>query len=104
MESSDDDQLPAATASPDNAFLLDQPQEPVATASPDNAVLLDLGGQSPKQVKRLKQGKGALAYQVQAAVERERERLGIGADVAITPVVLLYRQAEPDYVVLVRRD
>jgi hypothetical protein len=76
----------------------------VPAALPDNGLLLDLGPQPGKQIKRLKEGKGALAYQVQAAIEDARSRLGIDADVAIIPVVLLYRQSEPDYVVLVHRE
>jgi hypothetical protein len=63
-------------------------------------LLVDLGSQRRKQIKRLKRGDGRLTRQLQAVVEQSRAELGIDPTVEIVPVVLLYRQTEPDYVVL----
>jgi hypothetical protein len=70
---------------------------------PNTGLLVDLGQQRRKRVNRLKHGDGALAWQIQQAVDRQRQELGISADAEIVPVVLLYRRDDPDYVVTVAR-
>jgi hypothetical protein len=78
------------------------PLLPVSPA-PNVGLVLDLGRQRRKQIKRLKRADGELALKVQAAAERLRRDLGIDPGKEIVPVVLLYRCAEPDYVVVSRR-
>lgn len=63
-------------------------------------VLVELGHLRRKQVRRLRRGEGLLAAHIQAAVEQRRHELGIHAGAEIVPVVLLYRETDPDYVVL----
>jgi hypothetical protein len=70
---------------------------------PNVGLVVELGPQRRKQIKRLKRGEGALAQQIQGAVDQRREELGIDVDAEIVPVVLLYRHDEPDYVVIVPR-
>ena len=70
---------------------------------PNTGLLVDLGRQRRKRVERLKRGDGALAWQIQQAVDRQRQALGISADAEVVPVVLLYRSDDPDYVVTVAR-
>jgi hypothetical protein len=73
---------------------------PAATPLPNIGLLVELGRQSRKEIGHLKQGDGTLTWQIEAAVTSCREKLGIDTDVEIVPVVLLYRQVEPDYVVI----
>jgi hypothetical protein len=76
----------------------------VSTAPlPNTSLLVDLGQQRRKRIDRLKRGEGALTWQIQEAVDRHRQELGISAEAEIVPVVLLYRRDEPDYVVTVSR-
>jgi hypothetical protein len=76
----------------------------VSTARlPNTSLLVDFGQQRRKGIDRLKRGEGALRWQIQEAVDRHRQELGISADGEIVPVVLLYRRDEPDYVVTVPR-
>jgi hypothetical protein len=70
---------------------------------PNTGLLVDLGRQRRKRVNRLKRGEGALAWQIQHAVDRQRQELGISPDAEVVPVVLLYRHDDPDYVVVVAR-
>jgi hypothetical protein len=73
---------------------------PVATPLPDMGLLIESGQQERKEIRRFKHGGGTLAWQVEAILESWREGIGLGADVEVVPVVVLYRQAEPDYVVV----
>jgi hypothetical protein len=73
---------------------------PTTTPLPDIGLLVELGGQRRKEIRHLKQGDGPLAWQIEAAVASWREGLGIPPDVEVVPVVLLYRQVKPDYVVM----
>jgi hypothetical protein len=77
---------------------------PVATPLPDSGLVIELGQQERREIRRFKRGDGTLAWQVEAILESWREGLGLGAEVEIVPVVLLYRQAEPDYVVVTVED
>ena len=63
-------------------------------------VLVELGDLRRKQVKRFRRGEGPLAAHIQAAVEQQRQELGIDAAAEIVPVILLYRESKADYVVL----
>lgn len=76
------------------------PPIPAAPSSPTAGLLVDVGSQRPKQINRLKRGEGRIARQVQAALYNAREHLGIDAAAEIVPVVLLYRRAEPGYVLV----
>jgi hypothetical protein len=73
---------------------------PSATPLPNIGLLIELGRQRRKEITRLKQGEGTLARQIEAAAISWREKFGINADMEVVPVVLLYRQIEPDYVVI----
>jgi hypothetical protein len=68
--------------------------------TPDLGLLVELGPQRRKEIKRLKRGEGALTRRIVAAVEQQRQQLGIDPAAEIVPVVLLYRQDRPDYVVI----
>jgi hypothetical protein len=73
---------------------------PLVKQLPGIGLMVDMGTQPEARIKRLKRGEGELARQVQAAVLQSRETLGLGTDVEIVPVVLLYSCGEPDYVVI----
>jgi hypothetical protein len=75
----------------------------MSTPLPNIGLLVELGGQRRKEIKRLEQGDGPLTRQIEAAVTSSREALGIDIDAEVVPVVLLYREAEPDYVVVAPR-
>jgi hypothetical protein len=75
---------------------------PTATPLPDIRLLVELGQRRRKEIKHLKRGDGPLTWQIEAAVTSWRVERGIDADVEVVPVVLLYRQPEPDYVVVPR--
>jgi hypothetical protein len=77
-----------------------EPSLPSATPLPNIGLLVDLGRQSREQITRLKQGEGPLTHQIQTAITSSREQLEIDPDAEIIPVVLLYRRAKPDYVVI----
>ncbi len=77
---------------------------PVATPLPNRGLVIELGQQERREIRRFKHGDGTLAWQVEAILESWREGLGLGADVEVVPVVLLYRQAQPDYVVVTVED
>jgi hypothetical protein len=83
----------------DNDWTLSHPAL-VPTSS--DGFLLDLGQQPRSRVRGLKRGMGDLVGEIRAAVERWRDEFEIQSDTEIVPVVLLYRQDEPDYVVLFR--
>jgi hypothetical protein len=71
-----------------------------ATPLPKIGLLIELGRQRRKEIRHLKQGAGTLKWQIEAAATSWREEFGIDADMEVVPVVLLYRQVEPDYVVI----
>jgi hypothetical protein len=77
-----------------------QPLPEVVARMPDLGLLVEFGPQRRKEIKRLKRGEGPLTRWILAAVERQREQLGIDPAVEIVPVVLLYHQDKPDYVVI----
>ena len=80
-----------------------KPPEPafeIATRLPNVGLPVDFGRLRRKQIERLKRGESLLTARIQAAVDRQRQELGIDAAAEIVPVVLLYRQSEPDYVVI----
>jgi hypothetical protein len=68
----------------------------VPAGSADIGLLMDLGRQQRSDIKRLKRSDGPLALQVQAAVEAQRDKLGISSAVEVVPVVFLYRARESD--------
>ena len=70
---------------------------PAPTPVPNVGLVVDLGEQRRKEIKRLKRGEGALAEQIQAAVEEARRSLGIDDEVEVVPVVLLYHEPKPEY-------
>jgi len=76
---------------------------PTAARLPNIGLLIELGRQRRKQIKRLKQGSGALTRQIQAAVNHARDELGIAEDADIVPVVLLYRHGTSEYTVVLAR-
>src|SRR5262245_22809473 len=84
-------------------IIMEEKDHEIAAALPNVGLLVELGPQRRKQIRQLKRGEGALAYRIQAAVEQRREELGIDAAAEIVPVVLLYRESEPDYVVITPR-
>ncbi len=77
-----------------------EPPSPIATGLPDIGLLVDLGGQNHDRIRRLKRGTGPLALELQTAVLRSRKALGIASATEIVPVVVLYRCAKPDYIVI----
>jgi hypothetical protein len=79
---------------------LPQSLVPNAERLSEAGLLLQLGRLRRKQVKRLRRGEGPLAAQVRALVDQQRHDLGLDDDAEIVPVVLLYRESKPDYVVL----
>jgi hypothetical protein len=75
---------------------------PRTTLLPDIGLLVELGPQHRETMASLKRGEGPLGWQIEEIVASWRERLELGgADVEVVPVVLLYRRAEPDYVVVI---
>lgn len=59
-------------------------------------LFIDLGEQRPEDIADLKEGTGAAARDIHAAISRWRASLGAGATTAeLVPVVLLYRQRNP---------
>ena len=68
----------------------------VVTRSVHIGLLIDLGRQERSDIKLLKRSDGPLALQIQAAVEEQRDQLGIGSAVEVVPVVFLYRAREGD--------
>src|ERR1700745_4043240 len=83
---------------------------PKTTLLPDIGLLVEFGEQQRETMESLKQGEGPLAWQIEEIVASWRERLELGAaevgaaDVEVVPVVLLYRRATPDYVVVASTD
>jgi hypothetical protein len=77
---------------------------PTATPLPNTGLLIELGRQRRKEIRQFKVGDGPLAWQVEAAVTSWCEERGIAPDVEVVPVVLFYRQVEPDYVVVTAHD
>jgi hypothetical protein len=77
-----------------------QPQLSVTTAPrpTDFGLFIELGGQEREEITRLKRGTGALTRQIQAAIDRWREELGIDTGTEVVPVVLLYRHGERDLI------
>jgi hypothetical protein len=72
----------------------------MTTQIPSVGLFIELGRQVRKDIRQLKQGDSTLTWQIEAAVTSLRESLGIEADVEVVPVVILYRLAEPDYIVV----
>jgi hypothetical protein len=81
------------------------PRRTLATTDrvPNIGLVVEFGAQRRKHIKRLKRGEGALAWQIQQAVDQQREELGIDPSAEVVPVVILYRRDEPDYVAIVAR-
>ena len=78
---------------------------PKTTLLPDNGLLVELGEQHRDTMESLKQGEGPLAWQIEEIVASWSDRLELGgADAEVVPVVLLYRKAQPDYVVIASTD
>ena len=73
---------------------------PLVTKLPDIGLVVDVGSQSEDRIDQLKQGRGELARQIQAAIARSPDGLAVDAATEIVPVVLLYRCDRPDYVVI----
>ena len=72
----------------------------VVSRMPDLGLLIELGPQRRKNIKRLKRSDGPLIQRIMAGVEQQCEQLGIDPAAEIVPVVLLYLQDKPDYVVI----
>jgi hypothetical protein len=78
---------------------------PKTTLLPDIGLLVEFGEQHRETMASLKQGEGPLAWQIEEIVASWRDRLELGgADAEVVPVVLLYRKAKPDYVVIASTD
>jgi hypothetical protein len=78
---------------------------PRTTLLPGAGLLVELGEQHRETMASLKRGEGPLAWQIEEIVASWRERLEVGdADVEVVPVILLYRRAESDYVVIASAD
>jgi hypothetical protein len=76
-----------------------RPQLSVTTATrlSDMGLFIELGQPGRAEIKRLKRGTGALVHQIEAALERWHEELGIHSGSDVVPVVLLYRRDEQDF-------
>lgn len=62
-------------------------------SAPSPPIIVDLGKVGRKQIKKLKQGRGPLAMEVDEVIEALRRELGEEtAGKEIVPVVLLYRR------------
>jgi hypothetical protein len=78
---------------------------PKTTLLPGIGLLVEFGEQHRETMASLKQGEGPLAWQIEEIVASWRDRLELGgADAEVVPVVLIYRKAEPDYVVIASTD
>lgn len=55
-------------------------------------LFIDLGERGSEDVALLKEGTGAMTDEINAAIDRWRDSLGIDTADDIVPVVLLYRQ------------
>jgi hypothetical protein len=78
---------------------------PRTTPLPGLGLLVEVGEQHRETMASLKQGEGPLAWQIEEIVASWRDRLELGgADAEVVPVVLLYRKAQPDYVVIASTD
>jgi hypothetical protein len=73
-----------------------QPLRLVVTGSVDFGLLMELGRQERSEIKRLKRSGGALAEQIQMAVEERLDQMGIGSADEVVPVIFLYRAREAD--------
>ena len=73
------------------------------TRPPESGFRLELGPQRRRDIKQLKRGNGPLAHEIQTAVHRAREELGISPATEIVPVVLLYRRRDAYSVVIIPR-
>jgi hypothetical protein len=67
---------------------------PAAAGSPPavEGLFIDLGAQGPDDVALLKDGTGAMAAEIHAALDRWRDSLAVDTASDIVPVVLLYRK------------
>lgn len=63
---------------------------------PGFGLVLDVGPQRRKRVRRLKRGTGKLTTRVASVVNEARAKFGLGDDVEIVPVVILYRYDEEE--------
>jgi hypothetical protein len=68
-----------------------QPLRLVVTRSGDFGLFMELGRQERSAIKQLKGSDGALAEQIQVAVEERLDQMGIGSSAEVLPVVFLYR-------------
>lgn len=83
---------------------MDGAREPDALAAltaetavqPGFGLVLDVGPQRRKRVRRLKRGTGKLKTRVALVMNEARAKFGLGDDVEIVPVVILYRYAEDE--------
>src|SRR5262245_21405894 len=73
------------------------------TRLPESGFRLEFGPQRRRDIKQLKRGNGPLANEIQTAVHRAREELGINPATEIVPVVLLYRRRDAYGVVIIPR-
>ena len=71
---------------------------PALAPQPNVGLIVDAGRQRRKHIKRLRQGMGRIAAQVEAAADQARMELRIGPDTEIIPVVLLYECTDRDHV------
>ena len=71
------------------------------TRLPESGFMLALGPQRRRDIKQLKRGDGPLAHEIETAVQRAREDLGINSAAEIVPVVLLYRRRDAYSVVII---
>jgi hypothetical protein len=77
---------------------------PKTTLLPGIGLLVEFGEQHRETMASLKQGEGPLAWQIEEIFASWRDRLELGADAdadaEVVPVILIYRKAKPDYVVI----
>ena len=71
---------------------------PAVAPLPNVGLIVDAGRQRRRHIKRLRQGMGRIAAQVEAAADQARMELRIGPDTEIIPVVLLYECTDQDHV------
>ena len=67
----------------------------LATIATDVGMFVHLENGRPNEIECLKEGAGGSMRQIEAAIDRWREQLGIDAAASIVAVVLLYRHCEP---------
>ena len=79
------------TNEPESVDVTTAPTHKVDPGPAIRPIVVDLGSKSKKSIKRLKEGRGKLMFEVSAAVEKVRATVG-ETNQASTPVVIIYRK------------